>query len=203
MSNPNAPFGLKPVRHKSGAPYNGAFRKYYVPASDSTALFLGDPVIMTGAANTTEVNGHAPGTLPVVTIHTAGANPMTGVIVGVESVDRGDLVYRAASTARVVYVADDPDLIFHVRDNGAAAPLHTWVSSNANLASGTGSTGFGVSAYVIAGATTPTNTAAAALRIVGLADIPGNILDEYAVWEVTINNHTFNAGIVGVGIVAP
>lgn len=202
MANPNAPFGLKPVRHKSGAPYNGAFRKYFVPASDSTALFLGDPVIMTGTANTTEVNGHAPGTLPVVTRHTAGANPMTGVVVGVESVDRGDLVYRAASTARVVYVADDPDLIFHIRDNGSAAPAATWVMSNAIMAAGTGDTGFGVSKFVIKGDTAPTNTAAATLRIVGLADIPGNILDEYAVWEVTINNHTFNAGIVGVGISA-
>jgi hypothetical protein len=202
MANPNMPFGLRPVRHKSGAPYNGAFRKYFVPASDATALFIGDPVIMTGASNTVEVNGHAPGVLPVVTRHTAGANPITGVVVGVEAADRSDLQYRAASTARIVYVADDPDLIFHVRDNGAAAPAGTWVSSNANLAAGTGDTGFGVSKFVIAGATTPTNTAAAALRIVGLADMPTNELSQYAIWEVTINNHTFNAGIVGVGISA-
>lgn len=203
MANVNAPFGLRPVRHKSGAPYNGAFRKYFVPSTDSTALFIGDPVIHTGAANTAEVNGYAPGTLPVVTRHAAGANPITGVVVGVEAADRSDLQYRAASTARVVYVADDPDLIFWVRDNGAAAPAGTWVMSNANLAAGTGNTGFGVSAFVIAGATTPTNTAGAALRIVSLANTPNNELDEYAIWEVTINNHTFNAGIVGVGIVSP
>lgn len=203
MANVNAPFGMRPVRHKSGAPYNGAVRKYFVPSTDSTALFIGDPVIMVGTANETAVNGHAPGTLPIVTRHTAGANPITGVVVGVDAQTREATTYRAASTATVVFVADDPDLIFHVRDNGAAQPLHTWVSSNANLASGTGETGFGVSAFVIAGATTPTSTAAAALRIVGLANIPNNELDEYAVWEVTINNHSFNAGIVGAGIVAP
>lgn len=203
MANVDAPFGLRPVRHKSGAPYNGACRKYFVPSTDNTALFIGDPVIMVGTANETEVNGHAPGVLPIVTRHTAGANPITGVVVGVDSLDRGDTVYRAASTATVVFVADDPDLIFHVQDDGGATPLHTWVSSNANLAAGTGDTGFGVSKFEIAGATTPTSTAAAALRIVGLADIPNNELAINAVWEVTINNHTFNAGIVGAGIVSP
>jgi hypothetical protein len=46
MANSNAPTGLTPVRYASGAPYNGAANVYFVPASDSTALYIGDPVIM-------------------------------------------------------------------------------------------------------------------------------------------------------------
>lgn len=45
MANIDAPFGLRPIRHKSGAPYNGAVNPYYVASTYATALFIGDPVI--------------------------------------------------------------------------------------------------------------------------------------------------------------
>lgn len=202
MANVNAPFGMRPVRHKSGAPYTGAYREYHIGTGESGAVFIGDPVVMNGTSNATEVMGRPIGTLPGAVLHTAGANPITGVVIGFATDDRSDLTYRPGSTERIAFVADDPDLIFQVRDNGAAQPLVTWLSSNGNLASGSGSTAYGTSAYVLAGATTPTNTAGAALRLVSLASIPGNEMDEYAVWEVVINNHTGTAGIVGVGISA-
>ena len=53
MPNPNLAQGLTPVRYRSGAPYNGAANIYHVPATDGTALFLGDPVIhVTDASDT-------------------------------------------------------------------------------------------------------------------------------------------------------
>ena len=51
MANSNTPMGLRPVRHRNGAPYNGAATRYFVPASDGTALFLGDPVVVAGSAD--------------------------------------------------------------------------------------------------------------------------------------------------------
>jgi len=52
MANTDAPFGLRPIRHRNGAPYNGAFNHYYVASSYATALFVGDPVVKTGTSNT-------------------------------------------------------------------------------------------------------------------------------------------------------
>ena len=59
MANTDSPFGLKPIRHRNGAPYNGAANPYYIPASYGTALVIGDPVIKSGTSNTAEVE--APG----------------------------------------------------------------------------------------------------------------------------------------------
>mgnify|MGYP006137790821 CR=1 FL=1 len=45
MANVDRPSGLKPVRHKSGAPYNGAANPYFIPSGYATALYVGDPVV--------------------------------------------------------------------------------------------------------------------------------------------------------------
>ncbi len=49
MANLDAPFGLKPVQHISGAPYNGATRRCRI---DSTAgdLGVGDAVLWNGVS---------------------------------------------------------------------------------------------------------------------------------------------------------
>jgi hypothetical protein len=46
MANPTGPFGLRPVRHKNGAPWNGATVPVYCSASYATALYVGDPVVI-------------------------------------------------------------------------------------------------------------------------------------------------------------
>ena len=53
MPNANIATGLRPVRYASGAPYNGSASTYFAPASDGTALFIGDPVIIAGSADAT------------------------------------------------------------------------------------------------------------------------------------------------------
>ena len=76
MANVNKVNGFKPFRYMSGAPYNGAFTKYVVPASDGTALFVGDVVKADTAGDlATGLRGCARGT--------AGA-AMVGVVVGFE-----------------------------------------------------------------------------------------------------------------------
>ena len=50
MANTSIARGLIPVRYRSGAPYNGGYNTYYIPSTNSTALFIGDPVIAVTAA---------------------------------------------------------------------------------------------------------------------------------------------------------
>src|ERR1700740_2642053 len=66
MANPNTPYGLRPYAYRSGAPYNGAVRTYYVPAANATALYIGDPVAI--LVNSSDGNG-----IPTAEIATAGA----------------------------------------------------------------------------------------------------------------------------------
>lgn len=136
MANTSAPRGLVPVRYASGAPYNGACNRYFVPASDGTALFNGDPVIINGTGDT---NG-----VPGCIIATAGAtNRITGVVVGFEplTTPTTPLGYRAASTACYVLVADDPNLLFEIQEDAVGGALAvTDIGLNADLVAGTGST---------------------------------------------------------------
>ena len=136
MAYADASFGFIPIRHRNGAPYNGAATPYWVDSSDGTALYIGDPVIIDGTSNTSDIEvpgvGKFPaGTLQGVTRATAGAtNRVTGVVVGVGADTRDALVYRAASTERVVWVADDPDLVFMVQADGALATASVGLNTN-------------------------------------------------------------------------
>ena len=127
MANSDTPFGLRPIRHKSGAPYNGAATPYYVNSGYGTALFIGDPVIkVAGGSNTAamEVPGGGTfgiGTLPEIEKATAGdGNRITGVIVGFSPLPSNlEHKHNPASTARVAYVCDDPDMVFEIQADGA------------------------------------------------------------------------------------
>ena len=49
MANTDAAFGLRPVRHLNGNPYNGAYNEYPIPSGYSTDLLPGDPVKLVAA----------------------------------------------------------------------------------------------------------------------------------------------------------
>ena len=200
MANTAAPFGMRPVRYLNGTPWTGQARHYYVPASAGTAYFIGDPVDITGTSNTAEVSclgGLFPaGTLAEVTLATlADGNYTIGIIVGVEAVHRDSTVHREASTERVLLVADDPNLVFEVQDDGATALAATSVGLNAILQSGTGSAYTGQSAYVLdTNGDAPAADASNMLLIRGLSNkVSGNSIAAYAIWDVTINMHRFGA----------
>ena len=184
MANSNTPFGLRPVRHRNGAPYNGAATRYYVPASDSTALCLGDPVIIAGSAD-------ADGVATVTRATAAGGNYLLGAVVSVEPVTRDSTVYREASTARYVWVADDPDLVFEVQEDGVGGALAAAnVGQNVDLIAAAGSTVTGFSGFM-ADSSTAATTNTLQLRILGfsqkIGNEPGNA---NAKMEVAINLHT-------------
>lgn len=200
MANINAPFGLRPVRYYSGAPYNGACVECFATGATGV-IAIGDPVVLAGAANTTTVQGREPGTLATVTLAADGdGDPIYGVCVGVVAVTHESKAYREDSTDRIIQVACDPNIVFQVQTDAAStAWAGTDVGGWANLKAGTASTIYGTSTWF--GDTTDgpdNNDPSNQLLIVGLAKIPGNAVGNYAVWEVLINNHQLaNIGDAG------
>ncbi|MCH9836748.1 hypothetical protein K0U83_13860 [bacterium] len=165
-------YGLRPVRYKSGAPYNGAANTYFVPSSDSTALFVGDPVLIAGSA---DADGVA-----TVARAAAGAR-ITGVVVGFSAYP-GDTTdgaletgFRAASTNAYVLVADDPDLLFEAREDAVGGALAVAdVGLNVDLVAAAGSTATRKSGYLLDSSTKATGTAQ--VRIVGFSQRIGNVI---------------------------
>lgn len=196
MANLDAPTGLRPVRYKSGAPYNGAANVYNVPASDSTALYIGDPVIIAGSA---DVNG-----VSTVTLADAG-DRITGVVVGFSHVpaattDTGlTRGYRAADENDYVLVADDPDLLFEVQEDGVGGALAAAdVGLNADLVAAAGSTYTKRSGYELDSSTKATTSAQ--VRIHGFQPRVDNEIDTNAKVLVSIveSTQTPAAGTTGV-----
>ena len=185
MPNVDSRFGLVPTRYASGAPYNGAYNAYYIPSSDSTAMFIGDPVTLTGTATDDGI--------PHVIKSTVGSgNLILGAIVGFEPNPNAlETNYRTASTNRVVYVADDPNLVFKIQGEGTLAK--TSIGLNAVLIythSGDTITGKSGAELDCGTTTAPATTAAFQLKILRLHPLQDN---EFAtanpIVEVKINNH--------------
>lgn len=155
MANVDAPMGLRPVRHKSGAPYSGSVNPYYLPSTYGTAVFIGDTVVRTGTSNTAVVavpgaGEFGIGTLPEINLSDVGTvaaagDMITGVVVGFAADPTAlENKHNPASTERVAYVCDDPDVIFECQADGAIPA--TSMGLNATLiATHSGSTTTGLS----------------------------------------------------------
>lgn len=193
MANADTPFGLRPVAHMSGAPYNGAFRTYNIPSSDATAVFIGDPVKLAGSATT--VNG----VVYTDVIQAATANVITGVVVGFAP-NPADLTsrHRAASTQRLVYVVDDPDVMFEIQEvSGGTALTSAAVGLNADFVVGSDFTTTAMSGVELNNATAAT-TNTLDLKIVGLVQREDNAFGEHAKFLVRINRHQYANQVAGL-----
>lgn len=191
MANINAPYGLRPLRYMDGRPYNGAVVQGFATGA-SGAIYIGDPVVLAGAANTSTFQGYAPGTLPTVTVALDGdGDPIYGVCVGVAPVTRDSTVYRENSTDRIIMIANGPDLVFVGQTDAAStAWAGTDVGSYANCLVGTGSTVTGRSAWTLDTSDGPDNADPSnQLLIIGLHNVANNAIGAYSQWEVLINDH--------------
>lgn len=197
MANANSPFGLRPVKTLSGGGFVGKTMRCYVPSTDGTALYVGDPVLWAGTAD-------ASGEAPTVTACTAGAtNKIFGIITGFD-LDPSNLTYtyRPASTARYVHVlvptASD---VFEVQDDGSAVLAITSVGSNACLVAGSGgSTTSGLSSWML-DATTPGSDATYQVTVVGVSTRPDNEVGAvYCKWLVTINLMSLFPGVAALAV---
>lgn len=194
MANADAPFGLRPVRYLSGAPYNGAANKYYIPATDTdSAAFIGSLVKLTGGA---DADG-----IPVVTANVSTGNPVVGVVVGVVPETRDSLTYRANSTARYVWVADDPTLLFEVQEDSVGGALAATAAGATCQLTGftSGSTTTGLSAIELDSSNvSETSDTDDDVRIISLVQRPDNAVGTNAKWLVRLNVHQYVNAAVGV-----
>jgi hypothetical protein len=168
--------------------------RYFVPATDSTALFIGDPVIIAGSADADGV--------PTATRATAGAtNRITGVVVGfVPSPTIVANGYRVASTAEYILVETGSEIVYEIEEDAVGGALAaTDVGLNADLASGSGSTATRRSGFVLDTSTKGTGATLQA-RILGFVQRADNEIGANAKVLVRINlpTETGAAGSTGV-----
>lgn len=200
MANANRPSGLSPVKHITGAPFNGQGNIYQIAAADTNGYAIGDPVISSGSGDT---NG-----VPGITL-AAATGAIRGVILGLGNSEGGifninnlnSTVRPAAAQATDWYaiVADSPDIIFEVQEHSNGTQLAaTEIGLNQVLFLGTNN-GY-QSGWLLASVTdaTPATTVTLQVRLLGLARRADNAYGAYAKWLVKINVHEFSAGTVGV-----
>lgn len=146
MANTSRVNGFRPVKHITGAPYNGQANIYEVPAGETIPVFVGDLVLLSNSAGTA---GFPAVEAPVAAAATSGdyvgavvgiinskLDPVDGKMTG-GSISLDTPVYRAASTKQFVLVADSPDLIFEAEADEAVALAS--VGLNVGVVEGTGS----------------------------------------------------------------
>lgn len=191
MANVSRVNGFVPVRNLNGAPANLALTTYYVPASDATALYVGDCVKIAGTA---DANGRRGVTKAAV------GDAICGTVVEVypNFANLNTPQYRAASVAQYVWVADDPNTIFEVQISGTIAT--TDVGLNANFADAGGNTQTGISGETLDG-TTKATTATLTFKILDFDVTPDNdpTLANAKVY-VKINNHQLASGTGTLGV---
>lgn len=194
MANPDIVRGLVPVQGAYGQPYNGAFREYSVAAGDGVAIFVGD-LVTTAAVGTSQT---IDGRIMMDVVQAATGDVITGVVVGVKPVTESSLPYRAASTQRVLYVCDDPNVLFEIQEvSGGTALTANDIGLNANFVVGSGNTTTGYSGMELNNSgEAGTNTLD--LKIMGFVNRPDNAVGEHAKYLVRINRHRHVNQLAGI-----
>lgn len=192
MANPDTPNGLRPIRYLDGSPYNGAHNLYYVISTYGTAIFIGDVVTHNGTAGLAgvKVNGVDVEGMPEVVLYAVGDNAM-GVVVGVyPNPDALGTNHKPASTAAILMVADDPNLIFEIQEDGVGAQFGAVdVGRNVDiLAAIAGNATTGQSIQELDSSVTSV-TSTAGFRLMRLVPRPNNAIGTNARWEVKFVEH--------------
>jgi len=192
MANVDTPFGLRPVRHLGGAPYSGGTNVYSGLATDATAMFVGDPVKLSGTSQTIR------GRVYLDVDQAATGDVIVGVVVSVVPDTRDSLVHRAASTQRLLNVCDDPDILFEIQEvSGGTALTANDAGLNADFVVGTGNATTGQSGVELNN-TGEATTATLDLHIYGLAPRDDVEIGEHAKWLVRINRHQHANQVAGI-----
>ena len=203
MANISRINGFRPVKHITGAPYNGQANIYEVPAGETIPVFVGDLVVL---SNSDSTSGYPAVEAPVAAAAVAG--DFVGAVVGIinskldpvdgkmsgGSISLDTPVYRPASTKTLVLVADSPDLIFEAEADAAVALAS--VGLNVGVVEGNGSASLGSTTTGASGmqvdASSVAVTSTLPLQIMGVPKRPDNEPDAaYNKVLVRINTHAF------------
>ena len=198
MANVVADTGFSPVRNVYGRSYNASVNPYCA-AADAQAIYIGDLVTLTGASSI--INSY---TYPNV-IQSSQGDVFQGVCVAVDPVQgsgatgQSSTIYRAASSQRIVWVCDDPDVLFEVMDVNSGTPIPTTaITKDVSVVVAQGSTVTGKSAMHLDN-TTQLTTNTLDLKIVGVVNrddnTPGSAAQRFL---VRINRHRYANQIAGV-----
>lgn len=192
MANADVPSGLRPVSMLDGSPYSASVRIFATASGDATAIFLGDPVILSGTVSTVRGRDY-----PDVD-QAATGDVIAGVVVGVLPETDDSLIYRAASTTRLLAVETGKDVLFEIQEvSGGTALTMAAIGLNANIVVGSGSTTTGQSGVELNNATEAT-TNTLDVQIVDLAPRADNEAGEHAKWLVRINRSQWSNQIAGI-----
>lgn len=204
MANTQRTNGFKPVKHLTGAPYNGQFNLYEIVAGDGTLTNIGD-LVKADSGTATDV-------YPTCVRHGTSGEVTSGLALGVvvgfvkSPVASGSSsavgsqpnldvpISRAASTKMYAMVADAPDLIFEVMDGATTPTTATKIGLNTGFMATAGSTTTGASGMTT-GTTDATTTNSLPLKIVGIVNSPDN--ESGAAYQrllVMINQHYYMGG---------
>ena len=177
MANTDRPRGAYPTRNIGGGD-SFATNEYSVDASNSTAIFPGDFVVL-------ETDGN-------VAPAAAGTGvELLGVCAGV--VGRYDDLstrYLPASTAGTISVYDNPYTLFSVQEDDSGTALTAAArGSNVAIIAGAGSTSTSTSRHELNQDSTTASTEQ--LRLMRLLPVEDNAYGDNADWEVMINEHEY------------
>jgi len=196
VANIDAPFGLKPVRHLNGSPWNGQTVRMLIEDDDDTAYYIGDPVTITGAAGSDDTSGIIVADIALVTADTR----IYGVIVSIDpDPDNLNRLYLPALTGGYINVCIDPDVIYEVQDDAVVTLTGAIIGANAHLcADESGDTVTGLSGWELDSALVGANDGYH-LQVLGISQRPDNALGDNCIWEVMISSHILRTVAAGSG----
>lgn len=167
----NAAYGLQFSRTLHGG--QPLTKTFYIPSTNSTALFVGDVVELVNTTGVMDPKGAVPQITQGVTGHI-----LLGVVEGF-AVDSSQIVtgnYRPASTNRYVQVNIDPDSCYYAMQDdvaGAMAQATIGALTNCALIIGTGSTVTGLSGTMVD--SSQVTASAADVKVIGIREDTVNV----------------------------
>lgn len=210
MANVNRPLGFLPTRYFNGTPYDGKFAYAVLPASDGTATFRGDVVVLAGGsapAGTVVAGANVEG-VPYVARAASGTTGQN--IFGVVTdflVDPTNLAlkYRLASTLRIAMVVPvDFGMVFELQEDAVTTPIAAAsIGLNGAFSLTAGNTTTGNSGMQLVSASVAvTNTLP--LKVLGLVKRVDNAFNtagagsDNAKFEVMFNTGVFAPNVAGI-----
>lgn len=202
MANVSRVNGFRPVKHVDGSPWNGQVNRYFVAASDATAIFQGDLVKLAAVtdiagavvAGTVTIGGTQGATKFVAGTDSSAVGVMVGVAINPLNLNTPQ--YRPGNTATYILVADAPDTVFEVQSS--VAPTPTDLNLNAQVTDAGGSTTTGQSGETVTGFAT---TATLPLKLMGARQqVDNDITSANYKVLVMINNHQYSGGTGTAGV---
>ena len=194
MANIDSAFGLIPIAKVGQNPNNGGLTRYDVGASQTTAIFTGDPVKYKND-----------GTVEVAT----ATDALLGVARGAFYTDPTTskptwspyIPATTATTDAKVFVCDDPMQTFIAQQDSVVSNIVAAnLNENANLIFNAGNTTTGVSGVEIDSSTADV-TATLQVRLIDFYAVPSNnTTANNSVFVVKINNHKLMGGTGTLGV---